>query len=69
VTEKELEVISLYAEGKTYKEIAVLLYIGEWTVKQHIKNIARKLNLKPRACIVYLVKKGLINPKLNEVLI
>lgn len=69
MTKRELEAWTYYAEGKTYKEIAKLMFIGEWTVKQYLKSVCDKLEMKPRACIAYLVKHNHINPKLNEVYI
>lgn len=65
LTNRETEVIELYSEGKTYREISQALYIGEWTVKQHIKSVANKLDMKPRAACVHLALKNLIKPNLS----
>jgi DNA-binding NarL/FixJ family response regulator len=43
ITKREREVLILMAQGNINKEIAHLLHISTDTVKQHIKNIYRKL--------------------------
>lgn len=46
---RELEVLALIAGGKTNATIARRLGIAESTVKQHVKNILRKLDVGTRA--------------------
>jgi DNA-binding NarL/FixJ family response regulator len=48
LTERELEVFALMAEGATNAEIADRLYIAKGTVKTHVKNILRKLGVRNR---------------------
>jgi len=48
LTERERETLALLADGRNNKEIARLLGISDATVKVHIKNLLRKLNLKSR---------------------
>lgn len=48
LTKREIEVLRLLAESKSNKEIATELYISEETVKSHVKNIFRKLDVKSR---------------------
>jgi len=48
LTKREIEVLKLLADSKSNKEIATELYISEETVKSHVKNIFKKLNLKSR---------------------
>lgn len=48
LTARELDVLSLLAEGKTNKEIGMALDIGEGTVKTHVKSILSKLNATSR---------------------
>ena len=48
LTSREVEVLELIAEGMINKEIAKTLYISEKTVKNHVSNIFRKLNVSDR---------------------
>ena len=48
LSERELEVLMLVAEGMSNREIADALYIAESTVKSHINTIFRKLDVKSR---------------------
>lgn len=52
LTHREQEVVRLLLEGKTNKEVAVCMNIGEYTVKDHVKRIMKKLNVTTRAGIV-----------------
>ena len=47
-TSREEQVVSLIAEGKSNKVIARELGISDGTVKVHVKNVLRKLNLSSR---------------------
>jgi DNA-binding NarL/FixJ family response regulator len=49
LTERELEVLALMAEGKTDRQIARALGIAESTAKNHVGNILGKLNVPNRA--------------------
>jgi two-component system response regulator DevR len=49
LTEQELRVLALVAEGKTNREIAEALFLGEGTVRNYVSNILGKLNLANRA--------------------
>jgi DNA-binding CsgD family transcriptional regulator len=48
LTTKQQEILKLLAEGKTNKEIAAALFIELSTVKTHINNIYRQLNVSTR---------------------
>ena len=48
ISEKELQVISLVAEGMSNREIAAELYLSEGTVRNYISNILEKLELRDR---------------------
>ena len=48
LSERELEILKLIAKGMSNKLIARELGITEGTVKVHVKNILRKLNLRSR---------------------
>jgi two-component system response regulator NreC len=61
LTERQLEVLSLVAEGATNAEIAQKLNISPKTVASHRENIMQKLNLHSRTELVkYAIRKGLI---------
>lgn len=49
LTDREIEVLTLVAEGATNKEISMMLYISENTVKTHVRNILGKLQFNSRA--------------------
>lgn len=53
LTEQEKEIIRLVAQGLTNKEIARRLFLSPNTVKFHISNIMRKLDVKRRAEIAF----------------
>jgi DNA-binding NarL/FixJ family response regulator len=48
LTERELSVLRLLAEGKTNKQIASALYLAEQTVKFHLTSLYRKLDARSR---------------------
>jgi len=45
LTEREIEILKLVAQGNTSQQIAELLFISKHTVQWHRKNIISKLNL------------------------
>ncbi len=49
LTDQELRVLALITQGKTNKEIAASLYLGEGTVRNYVSNILDKLELSNRA--------------------
>ncbi|MFP3854138.1 MAG: response regulator [Anaerolineales bacterium] len=49
LTDQELRVLGLVSEGKTNKEIAESLYLGQGTVRNYVSNILSKLNVSNRA--------------------
>ncbi len=49
LTKKEQEIIELLKYGKLNKEIAETLSVSLHTVKNHLKNIYRKLGVRNRA--------------------
>ena len=49
LTDRELNILSLVADGNANKEIAELLFISERTVKNHMTNILAKLGARDRA--------------------
>lgn len=61
LTERELEVLRLIAEGKTNQEIADQLVIGIKTVKTHVSNILAKLDVEDRTqAAIYAHRHNLV---------
>lgn len=60
-TPREIEIIRLLSEGKTNKEIAVLLGISCRTVETHRSKIALKLGLHSLADLIhYAIRRGIV---------
>ena len=49
LTNQEMHVLELIAEGKTNREIAEVLYLSEGTVRNYVSGILSKLNVSNRA--------------------
>ncbi len=61
LTEREMEVLRLVAQGLNNRDIAKQLFISENTVKNHIRNILEKLHLHSRMeAVVYAVREKLL---------
>lgn len=61
---REIEVLCSLAEGLYNKEIAVKLDISEKTVKNHISNIFKKINVSDRTqAAVYAIKHNFVELK------
>ncbi|MFZ7135001.1 response regulator [Avibacterium avium] len=60
LTDREMDVLRLIATGLSNKQIAAQLFISEETVKVHIRNLLRKLNVHSRvaATVLYFQHKG-----------
>jgi len=64
LTDREMEVLRLVAQGMNNRDIAKELYISENTVKNHIRNILEKLHLHSRMeAVVYAVREKMIEIK------
>jgi DNA-binding NarL/FixJ family response regulator len=57
LTSRELEVLSLMADGHNNAQIAITLYVSENTVKTHVSKIFAKLGCRDRAAAVLLAWK------------
>ncbi|MEI6695396.1 MAG: response regulator transcription factor [Bacteroidota bacterium] len=61
LSKREIEIVELFSEGLSYKEIANRLYISTRTVESHKNNILEKLELKTIVDMVkYAIKNGII---------
>jgi two-component system, NarL family, nitrate/nitrite response regulator NarL len=62
LTNKEIEIIKLIAQGLTTKDIANKIFISHHTVNTHRKHILSKLGIKNTSeLIMYAVRNGLID--------
>ncbi len=61
LTSREIEVLKLVASGMANKEIADMLDISERTVKNHISNIFKKINVTDRTqAAIFAIKYNII---------
>ncbi|WP_072888796.1 response regulator [Ornithinibacillus halophilus] len=61
LTEREMEILLLIAQGKSNQEIADELFIALKTVKVHVSNILGKLEVQDRTqAVIYAFKHNLI---------
>ena len=64
ISERESQVLVLCAQGLTNREIAAALYIGNETVKTHLRNVFAKLGLRNRVeAATYLQRTGAFLPR------
>lgn len=64
LTKRELEILKLIAQGLLNKEIAAMLNISERTVKNHISNIFKKIDVSDRTqAAVFAIKNGIVEIK------
>lgn len=61
LTEREMDVLRLISQGRSNKEIARTLSISEKTVKNHITNVFRKLQVDDRTqAVLFAIKHRLV---------
>ncbi|HIF9420299.1 TPA: response regulator transcription factor [Photobacterium damselae] len=57
LTRREKQILGLLTEGKTNIEIAETLFVAETTVKSHIYNLYKKIDVKCRKEAIFKVKQ------------
>ena len=63
LSERELEVLKLVAEGRNNQEIGSILSISPKTVARHRENMLTKLGMSDRVELTrYAIRRGLIEP-------
>lgn len=63
LTDRELEVLTLVAQGLSNDEIAGQLHLGVTTVKTHVARVLAKLNLRDRVqAVVLAYEAGVVTP-------
>lgn len=61
ISDRELEVLSLIAQGRSNREVAAELFISEATVKTHLLHVYEKLGVNDRAAAVAVgFQRGLL---------
>ena len=61
LSDRELQVVRLVAEGLSNKQISIRLKLSDKTVKNHISHILAKLNLSARTQVaVHALRSGLV---------
>ncbi len=61
LTKREQEILEEIVQGKSNKEIAETLFISEKTVKNHVSNILRKLEVTDRTqAAVLALRSGIV---------
>ncbi|MBV8227296.1 MAG: response regulator transcription factor [Verrucomicrobia bacterium] len=62
LSERELQILKQMSLGKSNKEIGQVLYISEYTVKNHVRSILKKLNAIGRTEAIAIASgRGLVN--------
>ena len=69
LTDRELQVLKLVAQGMSNREVAEQLFISENTVKNHVRNILEKLHLHSRMeAVIYAVRGEDLGHPVGELL-
>jgi DNA-binding NarL/FixJ family response regulator len=57
LTERQVEVLTMVAQGYTYPEIGELLHLSKHTIRYHMREIISQLHFKNRAEIIAFVQQ------------
>ncbi len=67
LTERELEVLALLAQGCSNGEIADRIFVSEGTVKTHVRRVFSKLEVRDRTqAVIFAYNVGLVQPGGND---
>jgi DNA-binding NarL/FixJ family response regulator len=62
LTEREREVLSLLAQGRTTEEIAGELFLSHHTVRNHVRNVLAKLNAHTKLeAVIVAAREGIVD--------
>jgi DNA-binding NarL/FixJ family response regulator len=62
LTDREMDVLRLLAQGRTNQEIADTLYLSVGTVKNYVSAVIGKLQANDRTqAVIYALKRGLVS--------
>ena len=63
LTDRELEILRMLAEGLSNAEIADRLYLGETTIKTHVSAVLRKLGVRDQVqAVIAAYESGIVQP-------
>ncbi len=63
LTAQQQQVLSLVAQGLTYRQVGQAMYLSETTIKYHMKQILDRLHLRSRQQAVAYARRGGIAPR------
>ena len=69
VSKREKEILDLVASGQSNKDIAQTLFISEKTVRTHLHNIFRKLDISKRTEAVSLMMDACSTEGVSDILL
>jgi DNA-binding NarL/FixJ family response regulator len=64
LSRRELDVLNLLVQGKSNRDMAEIMFISEKTIKNHLTNIFRKMNVRDRTqAVLFALKNKLVEPQ------
>lgn len=62
LTAREMEIALSIVDGKSYKELALHLFVSVYTINHHLKNIYRKLEVKSKSELISVLLNNRVIP-------